>query len=97
MTGGAQIDSGSVAAGNGGDINITAESLLTISGKHIDGYPSAVGSSTDGSGDGGGIDIFAGSIQLADGAWITAESSGAGLAGDILIDSGYEFLSRNSL
>jgi filamentous hemagglutinin family protein len=89
MGSGSQIDSGTSSTGQGGNITINASGPITLSGTLSDGSPVGVfsrSSGTDGgSGYGGNIELHAGSFQVTNGAQISANSSGTGNAGNVIL------------
>jgi filamentous hemagglutinin family protein len=66
--------------GKGGDVNVTAASLLVEGG-------ASIGASTFGSGAGGGVNLFCGSLTVDTGAGVGSTSSGTGSAGSLLVQS----------
>jgi len=96
LTGGAQIDSTSRAAGKGGHINVLARDSISISGVDDDGYASGLLTDAYGEGAGGDIGIQAELVELSEGGLLSAKSSGTGNAGNISMSVGEKFLSRDS-
>ena len=101
VSSGAQIDAGTTSASAGGNIAINARDSITISGTLSDGsaggiFSRSIGTSPE-AGSGGNIDLKAGqSVRLNNGSTISAESTGAGDAGDIFIDAGQNYTSTDS-
>ncbi len=89
MTGGAQVLASTYGSGKGGDITITAEETVLISGRGEDYLTMASASAWEGTGDGGNIRIEAAELILDDEGRILAKSASAGAAGDIDINAGY--------
>jgi len=89
MGAGARIDSGTSNTGRGGDVTVNASDTISISGSLSDGTPSGIFSrtigTTPGSGTGGTIELQAPQIGLSNGAAISAQSTGTGPAGNILV------------
>lgn len=86
------IDSGTVGNGQGGNIVVTSDSVSLSgqgSGLFSNSHPGA-------SGKGGDIQVRARQVQLSDRATITAQGSGTGDAGSILITASDSFISNNS-
>jgi large exoprotein involved in heme utilization and adhesion len=87
LTGDAQIASASgsttrVGSGQGGNLTITADDLISISGRD-----STISSTTFGSGDAGNVSISASMLKMEDGGEIQAGGSD-GRAGDIKVNVG---------
>ena len=95
LKGGAQISSVSFGAGKGGNVTVRAQEAITLSGRDAEGLRSGI---TTGAADGEGGDILleAALLEVSDGAVISAESSGAGDAGDIRIDAKDAFTLRDA-
>ena len=86
-TEGGQISAGTFGAGNGGNINIEAESI-EITGKSADEtFLSGIAASSFSSGTGGKIRIITDSLVIRDGGLIVAEARDAGDAGSIDLDT----------
>jgi filamentous hemagglutinin family protein len=90
LTDGAQINSGTLNTGHGGEITINAAGPISISGTLNDGTPGGIFSRTIGTtaeaGAGGNIALTAGqSVAISDGASVSASSTGTGNAGDITV------------
>ena len=79
------LSTGQVISGTGdaGSVNLDATGAVTVTGAD-----SAISTNTLGDGDGGDINIRAFSVAINNGGAITADSSGAGLAGSITINTG---------
>ncbi|MBD2492516.1 filamentous hemagglutinin N-terminal domain-containing protein [Aulosira sp. FACHB-615] len=73
------ISASTTAAGNGGNINISAPEIIDIQGE------GRIIVETSGSGNAGRIDITAQTLNLANGVEISASTNGTGDAGDILL------------
>jgi filamentous hemagglutinin family protein len=85
MTGGAQIRSRSFSSGKGGEIEVTANSILLSGVDKLGDYPSAISSSTSSlaTGNAGNIRINTQNLEVKDGAIITTETKGAGNGGKL--------------
>lgn len=88
LSGGSAISAATSGAGKAGNISIIARSLMKMDN-------SLVTTAADFA-QGGNINVLARDIRLGNGAVISAESSGAGNAGDIGITAANAFESRNS-
>ncbi|MGL5078093.1 MAG: filamentous hemagglutinin N-terminal domain-containing protein, partial [Waterburya sp.] len=86
LANGATIGTGTVAQGNGGAINITANDI-TFWGVNLRGEPSSVGSRVEraGVGKAGDVNINTGNFTLTNGGQINAGVVGQGEGGDINI------------
>ena len=87
LTSGAQIQTSTEGVGQGGDITITATDSVSILGCNIEGYQSALISSTWGGGKGGTISISAPSLTIDEGG-LAAQSAADADAGNILVNVG---------
>jgi len=94
---GAQIGARTLVfiTGNGGDITVQglaspAQSVL------IDGSGSGIFSTTEGTGKGGNVFVNANSVTLQNGAQVSSTSTGPGIAGDITVDAGNQFVMTDS-
>ncbi|MGE3153215.1 MAG: filamentous hemagglutinin N-terminal domain-containing protein [Nitrospiraceae bacterium] len=101
LTDGSRINSGTSSTGRGGEIAISAQDSISLSGRLRDGSPVAIISTSVGtapnSGAGGDISLTAGqSFTLTNGASVAASSTGPGNAGNITINAGGTFTSTNS-
>jgi filamentous hemagglutinin family protein len=89
MGAGSRLDSGTSSTGLGGKITIHATDAISLSGTLSDGTPVGIFSRTigtdPGSGSGGTIELQARQVDLSNGAAISAQSTGTGPAGNILI------------
>jgi filamentous hemagglutinin family protein len=90
MGSGSQINSGTNSSGQGGNITITAENSIAMSGTLSTGQAGGIQSRTIGaapdSGAGGNISLTAGqSVTISDGASVSASTTGPGNAGSVLI------------
>lgn len=84
VTNGAQIQSGTFGVGHAGKIEITAQSIeLRGATPFRSGLFASTSPNT--TGNGGGIEIKADNLSVVDGAAISAETGGAGQAGNIRI------------
>ncbi|MEX5214674.1 MAG: filamentous hemagglutinin N-terminal domain-containing protein [Nitrospiraceae bacterium] len=101
VTDGARINSGTSSTGRGGEIVISAQDSISLSGRLRDGSPVGIFSSSVGtlpnSGTGGNIMLTSGqTFTLSNGASVAASSTGPGNAGNITINAGGTFTSTNS-
>jgi filamentous hemagglutinin family protein len=89
LTGGGQIFAGTFGPGNGGAVQIAADSLLVAGGFLSDGFsfPSAVTAGADlgSSGDAGGVQVSARVIDLRDGGSISGSTRNLGDGGDVTV------------
>jgi filamentous hemagglutinin family protein len=90
MGSGAQINSGTSSSGQGGNITITAAKRIDMSGTLTTGQPGGIHSRSIGTGsdagDGGDISLIAGqSVSILNGAAVSANTTGPGNAGNILV------------
>lgn len=84
----ALVSAESLGPGNAGTVFITADDTFYSDDSSV--------KTTATQAEGGEISITAGDIQLVNGSLVSAESSGPGDAGDILLSAGGTFLMRNS-
>lgn len=87
-----------VGAGDAGSVSLTATGPegITVSGRSPEtGVPSSVSTSTFGDGDGGLIQIDAPTIAISDGGEVTADSTGAGLTGDVALSASDQIVLDN--
>jgi filamentous hemagglutinin family protein len=82
---GADINSETETSGIGGNISITVDETLSISGQAQKGSPSSISVSTVTQGNAGHLEIKAEQIKLTDGGAIQNITMGQGNAGDITI------------
>ena len=90
MGSGSQINSGTNSSGQGGTITITARDTITMSGTLSTGQPGGIQSRTIGTGPdagaGGNVSLIAGqSVNISNGASVSADTTGPGNAGHILV------------
>ena len=88
LTNGAQILSGTVDRGAGGDIAVNASDLLDIKVRSFNGIASGISSTTFASGPGGKIEVETntnGNLLLSDGGFISAGGGGIRLANRSII------------
>jgi filamentous hemagglutinin family protein len=95
LTGGAQINTSTTGTGQGGNVKITATDRIAVSGRDSQGFKSGMASGTGSPGRGGNIELQAREIELSNDGTILASSSGQGDAGNIIIQAGKLFRSRN--
>ncbi len=92
LTGGAQISGSNSGDGDGRMVTVIAENRIDIVGQNSGLFTRALAR-----GEGGDVVIQAGTIGLVDGAMISAESTGGGSAGNIVVLSTDSlFLENNS-
>jgi len=82
INGASRIDTTTVGAGRGGDINITSD-FVSLSGAGSGLFSDAQLSA---SGPGGDIHVQAQQVEITDGAVISAKSTGSGAAGSVTIE-----------
>ena len=80
LQGGAQIESSTSGAGQGGTITVTAGDVVSLSGRN-----SGLFSDATGGGAGGAIELQARDLHLTEGARLSATSAGRGNAGRLRI------------
>ena len=87
VTGGARLQAATVGQGDAGNVTIQAGNAVSLNGES--GIVSDVLSSSGivGSGKGGDITIYTGQLRISEGADVTADSSGEGNAGNILVQA----------
>ncbi len=86
LTRGGQLRASSIGQGNAGDIQLTIADTVSIQGLDAaTNTPSGLLSNTAGAGLGGKILVQTGNLRLGDRALISAQSLGAGAAGDIVL------------
>jgi filamentous hemagglutinin family protein len=87
ITNGAELNTSTSGQGDAGKISITANDMITFSGKSFEGLPSTAFSAVNPGavGEGGDITITTGSLALADGAQLQAFTAGQGNAGNVTI------------
>lgn len=102
VSNGSLIVSASLGRGNAGNVDIEVADSIVVSGRALNGNPSAIGSPTGsspgfpGSGSGGSVNLRADTIFLTDGAGISARSeSDTGDAGSINIVASDSLLMNN--
>jgi filamentous hemagglutinin family protein len=83
---GGSISASSYGPGNGGNIHITAEDTLHVSGEDANGWASGIFSQTVDAGTGGIIEINAKTVVMEAGAAIDATSAGMGQGGKVRMD-----------
>ena len=76
-------------------VSIAATESISIAGRDREGNPSGLFSSTAQGGRGGDLQVTAPQFRLSDGGTISAQSFGAGDAGDIMIQAGQTFQSQH--
>ena len=96
LTGGAQISSSARGLGRGGELTVIATETITIAGRDSEGNPSGLFSAARGPGRGGTVQAAAAHFQLTNGGTISANSTGDGDAGAILIQADETFRSQHS-
>ncbi|MCC5657773.1 S-layer family protein [Nostoc sp. XA010] len=84
---GAQIVTGSLGEGNGGDIEVNAFDAVNIFGVGIDRTASGLFSRTTQGGQGGNIIINTNAFQVADNGVVDARTLGKGNAGNITVNA----------
>ncbi len=82
---GAQIVTGTLGQGNGGDIEVNAFNAVNIFGVGIDGTASGLFSRTNQAGQGGNIIINTNAFRVADNGVVDAGTQGKGSAGNITL------------
>ena len=92
---GGRISTSSFGPGSGGEVSIAATESISIAGRDSEGNASGLFSTADKGGRGGNLQVTAPQFHLSDGGTISAQSSGAGDAGNILIQAGQTFQSRH--
>jgi large exoprotein involved in heme utilization and adhesion len=95
LTGGAQISTSSFGTGSGGEVSIAATESISIAGRDREGNSSGLFSTTGQGGRGGNLQVTAPQFRISDGGTISAQSMGAGDAGDIMIHVGQTFQSQH--
>jgi filamentous hemagglutinin family protein len=86
VTGGAQIDSSTRGAGQGGTVTINATEAVSISGRDSSGFSSLLSAITSGTGSGGQVVVSAPALTLADVGAIVTQANAQGAAGDIVLN-----------
>lgn len=86
LSDGAQIGSMTTGAGEGGTIQVQAETM-SLSGADLRGVPSGITASTIGSGDGGQLQVDVKDLHIRQGASFTSSSNGTGKGGDVVINA----------
>jgi filamentous hemagglutinin family protein len=87
LSSGGQIATSTFDAGNAGDLNVTAQTIVVTGGN--DNFPSGLFSKVNSgaTGNGGNVQINAGNFQISGGAQITADTLGDGNAGNLTIQT----------
>ena len=85
LTAGAQIDSRTLGAGQGGGVTLRATDAVVIAGQDSEGFPSGIFSRTESSGVAGNIQLEAPEVSLAEGALIDGNTFGEGQGGQVTI------------
>ncbi|AFZ18249.1 two-partner secretion domain-containing protein [Allocoleopsis franciscana] len=95
---GAQVSSGNLGEGNGGNLIVNAFESVKLIGTSPDGLvPSGLFAVTKAVGDAGDLMITTPTLLVQQGAWMSAFTSGVGSAGSILVkDANLVLLSNNS-
>jgi len=97
LTNGAQFQANTLGSARAGSIQITTDQNVRIAGKNTAlGLASGLFSTTVANGNGGDVNVNARSLTLQDGATISAQSSGAGRAGNIAIRLRNRLQAQNS-
>jgi len=81
------IDSSTISAGQAGTVTVTATDSISVASRISDHRPSFVSSFAIGRGNAGRVVLSAPSVTL-DGAFIGTSTTGAGHAGDVVIEAG---------
>jgi filamentous hemagglutinin family protein len=92
LASGGQLNSGTTGTGNGGNVVVNATGPIAISGSMIDGTPGGILSqaagTVHGAGGGGSITLSTGqSVTISNDASISANTTGPGHAGTILVNA----------
>ncbi|MEP6519533.1 two-partner secretion domain-containing protein, partial [Microcoleus vaginatus] len=83
---GAQVSAGTLGAGNGGSLQITAAESVEVIGRSADDQRgSRLSAQSEGSGDAGDLTINTGRLLVRDGAQVSAGTLGAGNGGSLQI------------
>jgi filamentous hemagglutinin family protein len=88
ILGGSQITTGTLGAGSGGTVTITARQSMTMAGRSDEGNQSNVNSITAGSGNAGDIAITTPALSMTDSASITTATVGPGKGGNVTVNVG---------
>jgi filamentous hemagglutinin family protein len=96
LTGGGQINSGTMGPGQGGTVQVTASETLSLVGTTPDGKShSGISASTHGTeagaGDAGAVVVEARTVRIADGAQITSNTLGPGHGGTVTVTTAEAF------
>ena len=86
LTDGAQITTGTLGTGQGGDANLKVTEKILLSGQDNKNTSSRILTTTFGSGSGGALILEANQLTLTDGTFISADSKNTGQGGNIVID-----------
>ncbi|MCC5643926.1 S-layer family protein [Nostoc sp. CHAB 5824] len=83
---GAQISTGSLGQGNGGEIKVKASDAVNVFGVDINKGASGIFSRTNEGGQGGNIIIYTNAFRVADNGVVDARTFGEGNAGNITVN-----------
>jgi filamentous hemagglutinin family protein len=73
------------AAGQGGDLTVTASESVELIGTSADGFPSSLLAQTGGAGDGGNLTIETKELSIRDGAGVSIQAFGEGQGGTVAV------------
>jgi large exoprotein involved in heme utilization and adhesion len=82
---GAIVDTTAANEGAGGNLTVVASERVEVTGSGDDGFPSGLGSQSQGKGDAGDLTIETGQLLISDGALVDTTAFNEGAAGNLTV------------